>query len=93
MGVVVTLVPGDVSSDGEGHTEHLTDGETNGVWNSIGCETHSEGGRVTPTLQYGSDSGQSFIRPRGPSISSKIDQTTRFSVGSQTQGRDRLPPK
>lgn len=50
-------------ADGESHREGscpaMTDGETNDLWNSISCETHSEGAhlyRVMPTLQYGSDS-------------------------------------
>lgn len=42
-------------ADGESHREGscpaMTDGETNGLWNSISCEIHSEGGVASTIIQ------------------------------------------
>lgn len=42
-------------ADGESHREGscpaMTDGETNSLWNSISCETHSEGGAASTIIQ------------------------------------------
>lgn len=42
-------------ADGESHREGscpaMTDGETNGLWNSISCEIHSEGGAASTIIE------------------------------------------